>query len=345
MTLQLRPCDDTEYRRLTARAPMPVEQTVEWDAYDATVPGREPWGRLAAWDGRDAVAVLSLSKVAVGAGVTWLWAKFGPVWLTEPTPERERALRDQLVVSLRRIDPGIAFVRLHARHDDSDLLPVMQGITFDSTVVVDLSGTPDDVLARMKKRGRRDVRKAEREEGLTVTEDTGLTREEFDELYALFEETGERAAFGVHPADRYFEMMRLVGPQIMRLFVVREAGRPVAWAQVNVIGTHATYSIGASGEAARHTGAPDLLQWEIMQRLQAEGVTSYDLGGVGSEEFDSLAGLTLFKTKFHPDVVPAAAARDLPVRPAVYRTLVAGRSVKQSLRRRLGALRRRGSED
>ncbi|MGC5627167.1 lipid II:glycine glycyltransferase FemX [Georgenia sp. Z1344] len=341
MTLQLRPSDDVEYRQLTADAAMPVEQTVEWDAYDATVPGRAPWGRLVAWEGRDAVAVVSFSKVAVGAGVSWLWAKFGPVWLAEPTPERERALRDQLAASLRRVDPGIAFVRLHARYDDMDLVPVMQGITFDSTVVVDLTGTPEDVMSRMKKRGRRDVRKAEREEGLTVTEDTGLDRAAFDELYALFEETGERAAFGVHPADRYFEMMRLVGPEIMRMFVVREAGVPVAWAQVNVIGSHATYSIGASGEAARHSGAPDLLQWEIMQRLQAEGVTSYDLGGVGSEEFDSLAGLTLFKTKFHPDVVPAAAARDLPVRTAVYRALVTGRDLKQKARRGLARVRRR----
>ncbi|MGC5616249.1 lipid II:glycine glycyltransferase FemX [Georgenia sp. Z1491] len=341
MTLQLRPCDDVEYRRLTADAAMPVEQTIEWDDYDATVAGRTPWGRLAAWEGREAVAVVSLSKVSVGAGVSWLWAKFGPVWLDEPTPERERALRDQLAASLRRVDPGVAFVRLHARYDDVDLVPVMQGITFDSTVVVDLTGTAEDVLARMKKRGRRDVRRAEREEGLTVTEDTGLDRAAFDELYALFEETGERAAFGVHPADRYHEMMRLVGPEIMRLFVVRDAGRPVAWAQVNVIGAHATYSIGASGESARHSGAPDLLQWEIMQRLQAEGVRTYDLGGVGSAEFDSLAGLTMFKTKFHPDVVPAAAARDLPVRPGVYRTLVAGRHLKQAARRRLAGLRRR----
>jgi hypothetical protein len=344
VTLQLRPCDDDEYRRITEAAPMPVEQTVEWDAYDATVPGRAPWGRLAAWEGHEPVAAVSFSKVTVGGGISWLWAKFGPVWLAEPTAERERTLREQLAASLRRVDPSIAFVRLHSRHDADDLVPVMQGITFDSTVVVDLTGTPDDVLARMKKRGRRDVRKAEREETLTVTEDTGLDRAAFDELYALFQETGERAAFGVHSADRYFDMMRLVGPQIMRLFVVRDSGTPVAWAQVNVIGSHATNSIGASGAAARNTGAPDLLQWEIMQRLQAEGVTSYDLGGVGSEEFDSLAGLTLFKTKFHPDVVPAAAARDLPVRGLVYRALTSGRSLKQSLRRRISALRGRSSD-
>ncbi|MPV37291.1 lipid II:glycine glycyltransferase FemX [Georgenia subflava] len=339
MVLKLSPVDDARYRVVTAGAPMPIEQTVDWDRYDRTVAGREPWGRLVLEEDGEAVAAVSFAKVDLVPGAHFLWAKFGPVWLVEPTAERERALRDLLVGALRRAEPSVVFVRLHTRHGATDLRPVMQGITFDSTVIVDLDRSEDEIMAGMKKRGRRDVRKAQRDESLVVTEETGLDRAAFDELYAIFHETGERADFGIYPAARYFDMISLVGPELMRMFVVRRDGRALAWAQVNVVGSHATYSIGASGHEARTACAPDLLQWEIMTRLRAEGVRTYDLGGVGSDEFPGLAGLTMFKTKFDPEIVPAAAARDLPVRPGLYTILAKGRDLKNAARRALAGLR------
>src|SRR5690606_41119480 len=97
-------------------------------------------------------------------GFRYLWAKNGPVWFVEPTPEREADLRRLLAESLRRVDPRLVFVRLHAMHEAPDLRPLLQGITYDRTVIVDLDRSPEEIFAAMKQQGRRAIRKALKDE-------------------------------------------------------------------------------------------------------------------------------------------------------------------------------------
>src|SRR5690625_6819718 len=142
----LRPVDDATYRELARDVALPIEQAPVWAAFDAVVEGRSHWGRFASTDddGRPA-AVLSLAEVRGPGGFRYLWAKNGPVWLVEPTPQREADLRRRLVAGLRLVDPRLVFVRLHAMHEASDLRPVLQGITYDRTVIVDLDRSEEDV--------------------------------------------------------------------------------------------------------------------------------------------------------------------------------------------------------
>src|SRR5690606_32451510 len=142
---------------------------------------------------------------------SYLWAKNGPVWLVEPTAAREADLRRRLVASLSEIDPRLVFVRLHAREEADDLRPVLQGITYDRTVVVDLDRSEDDVFAAMKQQGRRAIRKAMKDELLVAAEETGLSPAQFTDLYEVFVETGEREGFGPHPAQRYLDMLETLG--------------------------------------------------------------------------------------------------------------------------------------
>jgi hypothetical protein len=312
------PVDDDTYRRLAAGTPLPIEQAVVWADFDAVVEGRRHWGRLAFRDGERTVALMSLAEVTGPAGVRYLWAKNGPVWLTTPTADLERALRARLVAALRRAAPGAVFVRLHAAHAAEDLHDVLQGITYDRTVVVDLARTEDEIFAAMKQQGRRAIRKALKDPSLAVAEETGLAPEQFAELYDVLVETGAREGFGPHPARRYLDMLATLGPEHARVFAVRREGRVLAWALVVVNDAEALYSVGASNAEARGAYAADLLHWHVIRTLAAEGVTRYDLAGAGSERFPGLSGLTQFKTKFEKTVSEVAPAWDvaLPARPA-----------------------------
>src|SRR5690625_1149617 len=125
----LRPVDDATYRELARDVALPIEQAPVWAAFDAVVEGRSHWGRLAYTDddGRPA-AVVSLAEVRGPGGFRYLWAKNGPVWLVEPTLQREADLRRRLAARLRLVDPRLGAVRLLAMHDATDRRPGLPGI-------------------------------------------------------------------------------------------------------------------------------------------------------------------------------------------------------------------------
>src|SRR5690606_37236164 len=138
-----------------------------------------------------------------------------------------------------------------------------------------LDRSEDEVFAAMKQQGRRAIRKAMKDESLTVTEETGLDEAAFAELYDVCVETGQREGFGPHPARRYLDMLATLGPDHARVFVTRRDGRVLAWALVLVNDGAALYSVGASNAEARGAYAADLLHWRITQPLLAEGRPSY----------------------------------------------------------------------
>lgn len=339
MSFSLRRVTDEQYARIAQGTALPIEQAPVWDNFDRLVPGREPWRRYVFVDGEQPRALLSLTKMSGPGPLCYLWAKYGPVWLDEPTAEDEAELRRLLGVTVRRALPRAVFVRLHAFQEAPDLRPILQGITWDRTVIVDLSPGEDAVFAGMKQQGRRAIRKALRDESLMVTEETAQTEESFAELYAALQETGAREGFGPHPAKHYLNMLHALGPEHARLFVTRRDGRALAWAIVVINDGHALYSVGASNAEARGAYAADLLQWRIMQTLASEGIEKYDLAGAGSDRFPGMHGLTQFKTKFERTITEIAPAWDFPVRPVLYRGLVAARAAKH----RLAAVRRPGS--
>ncbi|MEE6272139.1 lipid II:glycine glycyltransferase FemX [Georgenia wangjunii] len=344
MSSRLVPLTDDEFAALTADVAVPVEQALVWDAYDRAVPGRRPWKRFAFYCEDELVAVLALSEYT-GRGFRYLWAKHGPVWLVEPTPERERALRQRLVAGVRAVDPRLVFVRLHARHPSEDLHELLQSVTYDRTVVVELAGRSDEeILAGMKKRGRRDLRKGMRERPLEVSEETGISAADFAELYAVLQETAERDGFGIHPPGVYTTMLDALGPDVARLFVGRYEGVVEAWALITVHDGACTVYYAASSAAGRSSDAATQLYWEIIRRLRDEGVRTWDLMGVGSDRAPSLEPLTTMKTKFNPEITEVDGAWDVPVRPLAYaaltRALAAKRSTLAAARRAVPAARR-----
>lgn len=326
---RLVPVSAEEFTTLAAGHVVPIEQSPAWDRYDDLTAGRRPWQRLVFHhDGRVA-AVISLTWHA-GRGFQYLWAKQGPVWLTETTPELEAELRRLLVGGIRRVAPRVAFVRLHAWHAAGDLRPLLQGVTYDATVKLRIAGrSDDDLLAGMKKRGRRDLRKGLREQPVDVTDETAAAGADFGPYYEVLAETAERDGFGIHPIGVYTDMLAALAPAHARVYAARHDGELQAWALITLHDGEAKVYYAAGTAAGRAHDASTQLYWETIRRLRDEGVRTWDLMGIGSERFPALNSLTTMKMKFSETPAAVAPAWDVPVRPRYYQGLVTALAAKR----------------
>ncbi|MGO1591797.1 lipid II:glycine glycyltransferase FemX [Ancrocorticia sp.] len=325
--------DDAAYMTAAAEAgiDLPLEQTPAWDPFDEAAAGREPWAKLVWLVDNQPRAFIALTKME-GRGFTYLWAKHGPNWVgSEPTYTEERTMRANLRSLVTKVAKSIAFVRLHSVHRSDDVEELLQSVTYDRTIILDLTKDADTLLAEMKKRGRRDVRKALRDETMVAADETDRALEVFPELYQLLVETGERDSFGISPRHVYEEMLSSLGPEHCRLFTVRREGRPLCWGIVTTTPTQATYYYAASSAEGRKALAPDLLVWSMTCMLRDRGLESFDMMGIDSERAPQLAGVRGFKTKFTDEIAEVPGAWDYPIHVLYYKGLVAALAAKRGI--------------
>ena len=334
----LRPVSARDARIAVGCTPCPLEQLEVWEAFEASQ-GHELFGRYVYECESKPTAVISLYRYTIG-GRPFLWAKHGPVWLKEQTPEREAELRRLLVGAVRAKDPRVVFIRMHARFQAPDVHELISTITYDRTYVIDLRpGSPEAISAAMPKDGRRGVRRAERtarEAGCTIAEETGLDRAAFEELYAVLEETARRDGFRPHPSRVYWDMLRTLGPEHARVFVLRKDGVAHCWDLVTVSGKMSTAYYGASSNASRSFRGAEALDWAVACQMAEEGRTGFDLMGAESSRVPELYSVGRYKRRFAQHPTEVDGAWDVPVRPLVYRALVKARRLRHALRRRRG---------
>ncbi len=193
------------------------------------------------------------------------------------------------------------------------------------TIIVDIRGTEDEILARMKQKTRYNIRLAEKK-GVTVR-----AWDDLDGFHQMLQVTGGRDGFGVHSLEYYrraYELFHATGT--CELLVAEFEGKPLAALMVFAHGRRAWYVYGASNDQERNRMPTYLLQWEAMRWAKAHGCEEYDLWGVpdGDEskleaEFetrhDGLWGVYRFKRGFGGELKRAAQAVDRVYSPLLYR--------------------------
>ncbi|WP_017178713.1 lipid II:glycine glycyltransferase FemX [Actinomyces timonensis] len=331
-----------EMRLAIGNTPVGIEQTEAWERYEASQ-GHALWGRYL-YVGEDSkpVAAIAIYTDTIG-GRPFLWAKHGPTWLKEQSPEREAHLRELLRAEIRRRDRSIPFLRMHARYSAPDLHELLNTITYDRTFIIDLTPrTPDAIAAAMPKDGRRAVKRAQRvadEAGCTISDETGLDRGEFAAVYEILAETARRDGFRPHPADVYWSMLTSLGPEHARLFVLRRDGVPHCWDLITTSGKDATAYYGASSTESRGFRGAEALDWWAARTLAEEGYRGLDLMGADSPRVPELYQVGMYKKRYAKHPTEVDGAWDVPVNQAMYAALRAAKSGKgayKALRERLG---------
>ena len=308
---------------------LPIEQTATWAAYQATIEGRTPWGCVALEEDDRTLALISLIDYETH-GYHYLRANHAPVWAEQPSEATEAAAIDALAAFVRGRDRKQKFMRISILHELASTTPVLSGIPYDNTVVIDVTGGDEEILARMKPRGRRDVRKALRESPVTCADETDRAAADFSEYYAVMVETAQRDGFSPAPQSDYEDMIRLLGPDHCRVFAGRdEKGRVVTWSIVTINGTRAVRYYGASlNETMRQHVTDKLVYFECCDLGANKGCLDYDMMAIGSDFSPKLLGLNEFKTKFTKQVTAVAPDRDVPLHKTFYKALTAAKNLR-----------------
>ena len=192
------------------------------------------------------------------------------------------------------------------------------------TVVLDLRGSEDDLLSRMKQKTRYNIRLAQKK---------GITVRAWDDLPAfhkMIQVTGDRDGFGVHNLEYYrraYELFHSTG--MAELLVAEYDKKPLAALMVFALGQRAWYVYGASNNQERNRMPTYLLQWEALRWAREKGALEYDLWGVPDEDEDTLEaqftersdglwGVYRFKRGFGGQIKRAAQALDRVYNPFFY---------------------------
>ncbi|MBQ9058680.1 MAG: peptidoglycan bridge formation glycyltransferase FemA/FemB family protein [Atopobiaceae bacterium] len=326
----------TELQMLAQNAGVtrPIEQTSEWAAYEQTVNGRSYWGSVAIEQGGNPCGVCALIDYETH-GYHYLRSHHGPVWFDKPNETQERERLQALAEHVRNKDSKPVFARLAIAYEHDICSEVLSTVPYNETVIIDLSGTDEDILSRLKSRGRRDVRKALRESPISCADETDAAMADFSEYYAVMVETAERDGFAPAPMSDYQNMMRCLGKEHVRLYAGRdEQGRLTNWSLETISGTQAVHYYAAMRTEYMRQFVADRLIYFAFCELAKRGVTSIDLMGIGNDFAPTLKGLNTFKCKFSPDTVSVAPDRDLILKPLMYKSLTAVKNVRARVAQR-----------
>lgn len=294
---------------------MPVLNTVEWESFlkifpDAHILQTNQWGELKqafgwrveriavfsehASDGIGAQVLfkslplgMNLAYIPRGPVVSTVQPAQHPLW-AKWLDEVDQLCRRRNVVFMK-IEPDLwSGSGENSFTGEEDPIPPgflysSQDIQPSRTLLVDLSGDEEMILARMKQKTRYNVRLALKK-GVVVNSSQDIVT--FHRLMML---TGQRDVFGVHNQEYYQKVFDLFSPSgACQVLLAEYEGEPLAAVMVFSRGKRAWYFYGASSNQHRERMPAYLLQWEAMRWARSQGCTYYDLWGVPDENLQTL---------------------------------------------------------
>ncbi len=189
-------------------------------------------------------------------------------------------------------------------------------VQYRDTVIIDLSGTEEAMFARVKPRGRHEIRVAQRNS--VRVEKVAPSQENLDKMCELIRITGRRSgAFFRDDAylNKYWHAFATRGQGF--LYFAYFGDELLAGAYVITYGKNSWYKDGGSirpTSTKTDVFAPRYLHWEIMRDLQSLGMLQYDMSGIpapSERNTSSMRGLYAFKTAYSKETTTLMPAMEL----------------------------------
>ncbi len=251
-------------------------------------------------------------------GFTLAYIPKGPIgeWLPNLLPELDTLCRRRRAFVLKIEPDAVSNPSLSASLKEYGFISSPHTIQPRRTLIVDLDGDDDQILAHMHQKTRYNIRLASRK-GVEVRPWSDL--ESFGRMVL---ETAERDRFGAHVPGYYKRAYELFHPKgECEVFLASYEGQPLAAVMVFIHGIRAWYLYGASTALHRNLMPNYLLQWEAMRWARSRGCKQYDLWGVPDEDRETLEteftthrgglwGVYRFKRGFGGELVRSAGAWD-----------------------------------
>lgn len=179
----------------------------------------------------------------------------------------------------------------------------------EHTVVIDLSKSEDELLAKMRRQTRYDVRRAEKL-GIEVLKSN--SEELFKEFHGVQAETAKRQKF-IPPSLETLLAERAAFGDNITIYVAMESEEAIAYGLIIKDGKEGDYYEAASTDLNRKLPGAHAILWRAMRDLKAEGYERFNLWGIApaGQPHHRYAGVTTFKTGFGGEIVEYVPAHDM----------------------------------
>lgn len=323
MSYHIKPLDDrTVWEQFLYDRPVDsFLHTWEWGEFNKKINTRtgEDVIRFGVYEDEQLIGLVLLLKIVAKRG-SYLFCPHGPI-LSHDTPEVLEVIINKCIefakqekVDFLRFSPLLldtpehrsVFSRAGFRDAPIHVHPELAWI-------LDITPTPDELLAQMRKTSRHAIRKAMKD-GVIVREST--SKEDLTKFHALYTETVERqnfTPFSINYLEQ--ELETFLEKDRMRIFVAEYNGEPVASSMVVFTPYSAFYHQGASSRKHSKLTAAHLLQWTAINAAQKRGCKRYNFWGIvdDSKPNHPWKGLSLFKKGFGGYSQAYVHAQDKPL--------------------------------
>jgi len=234
------------------------------------------------------------------------------------------------------------FVRIRPEVEDGEkirmffkklgFLPAPMHLHGENTLVVDIQGTEEQILANMRKNTRYSIRKSLKE---NLVCEIYNTSKRINVLTKLQKETVERHKFVGFKQSLFKAQLDTFGQDKQAaLFVCRKGGQDLVAAIIIFYGDCAYYHHSGSSEKSRKTEASYFLQWSVINEARRRGCKYYNLWGIAPDDnpHHRFAGVTIFKKGFGGKRIDWLHAQDLPITP-MYSLTRTFETVRKKMRR------------
>lgn len=173
------------------------------------------------------------------------------------------------------------------------------------TLILDLTKSEDDLLARMTKKTRQYIRKSEKS-GVEIRR--AKNHDDVAACLAIYKETAKRAKFSLHKDSYYEAIFEILGSN-SQLFMAMYQGRVVAFLWLAVSEETAFELYGGMNDEGQQLRANYTLKWEAIRRIKEWGIRRYDMNGLLND------GVSQFKQGFASHENMLAGTYERPLSP------------------------------
>lgn len=330
-----------------------IHQTWEWGEFQSKNTDRDKFWVFTVEDENNKIIASALVvRQKLPLNKSWLYCPRGP--LLDYKNKKICALLFNKIASLAReqnavffrFDPPI-FANNQERKDNIQSSPKPYGPTEEfykgglkqfsarsahtqyqpeSTLVLDLALSEEQLLAGMKQKGRYNIKIAQKHE-IQINVSNNAHRD-ISLFYNLLKQTMARDQFSAHSLGYYQALFEVFNKKnsIQRnvshakLYLASYQQKPVAAIVVTYFKDTATYYFGASSNQFRNTMAPYLLQWQAILDAKNAGYHYYDFFGIAPENQPKhpWAGVSDFKLKFGGERINYLPAQEIVYQPFWY---------------------------
>ena len=180
----------------------------------------------------------------------------------------------------------------------------------EHTVMIDLTANEDEMLARMRRQTRYEVRRVDK---MGIVVEKGDSEELFKEFHQVQVEMAKRQGF-IPPSLKALLAEKEAFRGEIWIYVAKTAeGEPIAYGLIIGNGKEADYYEAASTDLNRKLPGAYALLWRAMRDLKAAGYERFNLWGIApaGQPNHRYAGVTTFKTGFGGEVIEYVPAHDL----------------------------------